>query len=291
LRSPDWRFDWVLGARGILLLVAIAAGTTTFACRRDTAGGAPETRFLGDTSADSGSADAHADAAPVATGDAGDAPDASSDARVVGWKIHKETRGGRNPVTIAAPKVTTTRADTDAELGQAIEGVLAARTKAFLADARGEAQCRSGEPGGRCAMPVDCAVALARGRGVSVRCDATPDLGGAHPSKVVFAMNYVLAGAHVRAIGIDDLAVDAKTKRRLLKKALARLDAKEGAGLADLVGEGVFSARDVPFTIEKNGGVRIVFVDLPFAVGPQDVRLSAAEVRGLVRPEVMAAFE
>lgn len=276
-------------ARSFLLGLAALA---VVACRRD-ASGSPVTSAPvvvdGGSATDSGPA-----AALPAPSDAGvDADaDAGEGARVTGAKLREETRGGRTPVHMKIPRVTTTSPAADAAFAAAIERVVATEVKEFLASAREEANCTARDaPPGNCAMPIDCAVTLARGHGLSARCDATPYTGGAHPSKDVFSLNFVLDGDAVRPIRIDDLAVDAAAKRKLIKKALAALEARNGGGLSELIGTHVFTDRDLPFTIERGGRVRIIFTDLPFAVGPQDVRLDAAALKDLVRPEVLAAFE
>lgn len=212
------------------------------------------------------------------------------------WTTHTETRGGPSPITITSPRFVTSDGAADGAIRRDLDAAIGQQARSFLSDVNESPRCHApDEPSGLCAMPIDCAVASARSRGVSVRCDATPYLGGAHPTKLVFTLTFVIdpkGGA--RRVRLADLATSPSAKREILTKAFAQLDAEHGEGLSEIVSSSVMTAKDVPFTVQgaADGAPKlcVIFDDLPFAIGPRDGCLDTRELGDLVRPDVIAAF-
>jgi hypothetical protein len=146
--------------------------------------------------------------------------------------------------------------------------------------------CNKTDSDETCLYELECAPRYASERVVSVLCAGLRGLGGAHPEKKRFAINLGIRQGAVAPVALREIfAPQAPWARAVAARATEELERRLSGdtrdanldGMDELV-RGAIAKPDFALEVE---GLRLVYANFPFALGPQDVLLQWSQVEHL----------
>ncbi len=132
------------------------------------------------------------------------------------------------------------------------------------------------EPEEACTYELSCEARYASEVVVSMSCGGLSDVRGAHPTKHAFGITFDLRGGVVTPVTLDALFVPGIPWAPRLRVAGAH--ALQGDEVPEQVWDPALARPD--FVLES-AGLRMIYEDFPFVVGPQEALLPWKSVYGL----------